>query len=58
MKDAGLFQQEEFDTRYKDKIRRAEGREDMGQGTEFIMSYTILVFRSSPGDIQCWDRAS
>ena len=32
MKDAGLFQQEEFDTRYKDKIRRAEGWEDMGQG--------------------------
>ena len=28
MKDAGLFQQEEFDTRYKNKIRRAVGGGD------------------------------
>ena len=47
MKDAGLFQQEEFDTRYKDKIKTS-GRLDEDKLDKFShnLYYFIMMVRS------------
>ena len=42
MKDAGLFQQEEFDTRYKDKIKTS-GRLDEDKLDKFSHNLYYLI---------------
>ena len=42
MKDAGLFQQEEFDTRYKDKIKTS-GRLDEDKLDNFSHNLYYLI---------------